>query len=518
MKDNIKICLFNPIKCISYPPLNLTFIASYLLKYGRYKYDIKLVDVNFSDNPIGEIMRFAPHVVGFTSLSPYMLDIYDFCKHLRDINKDILLICGGVHATINPQEVIENGFDVAVVGEGEITFQELIDRYIESFLTLDYKLLSGIDGIVYRNNEQRIVRNKEREAISNLDIIPHPARYLLNNLGYHERYYIIRGMNTFGVYTLHGGRGCPYRCIFCCVNFTVNGKVRLHSPEYIVDEVDILVNRYKAKWIFFTDDTFLINKEHVKKICNLLIDKGLNRKVNWEVQVRTNLIKEQDVGLLRLMRKAGCRQVDIGFESGSQRMLTLIKGVGITIDDHRRAIDLMNNAGINVMGTFILGTPSETYDEMMDTRQFIMKNYKKIHRFQIGCMIPYPGTRVYEMAVGRGIIKDNYLELLQKEKRMKSEHGAVVYSDTIPQEEVLKVRIELDNLSLKKVSVFERAKWLIYNIIYQPKIALNGCRWGVIRFYRNVLSLFKRKYICKPRSLSGAGIEGGVKRKSYVNK
>lgn len=488
MKKKVRICLFNPIKCISYPPLNLTFIAGYLLRYGKFKYQIKLVDINFSNDCLKEIIEYNPDIVGFTSLSPFMLEIYDFCFKIRKRKKDIVIVCGGVHATIAPEEVVEHGFDLAVIGEGEKTFTEIVDRFVEASGYFSDGVLSTINGIAFKDSASRIRRTSPRSLIENLDEIPHPARYLLNNEGYRKRYYIIRGMNTYGVYTLHGSRGCPYQCIFCCVNFTVRNKVRLHSPEYIFDEVQILVNTYKARWIYCTDDTFFINKRHTEQLCELLIRRGLNRKVKWEVQIRSNLIKENSLELLLLMKRAGCEQIDFGFESGNSRVLTLIKGKGITLDNHRRAIELVRRAGIRVMGTFILATPTETYKEMLDTVHFIKENYGKLDNFQVGCMTPYPGTRVYQMAVERGIIADDYLALLRKDRDVKAEHGAVVYSDTIPKKDVLRIRMELDNLSLQKVGFFDKAKWLSYNIIHQPKVALNGCRWFLGRMAQLVFS------------------------------
>jgi len=488
-----KICLFNPIQCVSYPPLNLTFLASYLLKYGKHQYNIKLVDINFSSNSIDEIIKFSPDIIGFTSLSPYMLDIYDLCKKLKDKRKDILAICGGVHATINPAEVLENGFDVAVVGEGEKTFQELVDVYIEKSENFNCEIFNSIDGLAFRNNKGEFIKTRERDLIVDLDLIPHPARFLLNNSAYHKRYYITRGMSTYGIHTLHGSRGCPFQCIFCCVNFTVQSKVRLHSPEYIADEVDILVQKHKAKWIFFTDDTFFIDKYHTEKLCKLLIKKGLHKKVKWEVQIRSNLIKENDFKLLELMKEAGCSQIDFGFESANQRVLTLIKGGGITVQDHKRAIDLTKKAGLGVMGTFILATPSETHQEMMDTVKFIKNNFDNIDRFQVGCMIPYPGTRVYEMAVKSGIIKDDYLKLLKEERKYKKEQGAVVFSDTISEKDVLGIRMELDNLSMKKIGILDKLQWLLYNTFHNPKIAINGFKWTIERLF---------KYIFRKRSVS----------------
>ena len=481
--EKVRICLFNPIPCVSYPPLNLTFLAAYLLKYGKYDYEIKLVDVNFSKSPIAEIINFKPDIIGFTALSPYMLDVYDFLNQLKKVIPATLIICGGAHATIAYKEVINKGFDLAIIGEGEVTFKEVVDTYIESGCRLDKNVFLNIDGLALKNSQNETVKTPERGLIDDLDSIGHPERGLLHNKGYHRHYYVSRGMNTHGVYTLHGARGCPYECIFCCVNFSANKRIRLHSPEYIADEVEHLVSKYKAKWIFFTDDTFFLDKAHARQVSELLIYRSLNKKVKWEVQIRSNLIKPQDLELLRLMRRAGCRQIDIGFESGNQRLLTLIKGEGITIVDNLRAMEIVKESGLKIMGTFILSTPTETESEMMDTVRFIKSNSNKIDRFQIGYMIPYPGTRLYELAVERGVIEDNYLNYLAKERNSGYGHGEVSYPDLIPEERARKVRVQLDNLSARKVNILEKIGWLLYNSTHNPRIAASGCRLFLKRSY-----------------------------------
>jgi len=487
MKPIIKICLFNPIPVNSYPPLNLTYLASYLREYGKYDYEIKLVDSNFSDSPVKEIVDFQPDIIGFTSLSSYSLEIYDKAKLIRKECPDALLICGGVHATINPGEVVkEGGFDIAVVGEGEETFRDIVDSRVQSNNDLSPDLLSLIRGIAYiKDSEVHI--NPPRELIEDLDSIPHPARELLNNRAYHNHSYITRGINTFGVYTIVGSRGCPYHCIFCCVNFTNPGKVRYHSPSYIADEVEELIVKYHGRWLFFTDDTFFINKESTRQLCKLLIERGFHKKIKWEVQIRSNLIREDDLELLRLMKEAGCRQIDIGFESGNQRVLTLIKGGGITVEDHQRAIDLVNLAGIKVMGTFIIGTPTETYQEMLETKCFIERNFDKLHRFQVCCATPYPGTRLYEMCVDKGLISKNYLEELLWEKEHNIEAMLRVFSDQVDKDTVLKLRMELDNLSFRKIRLSEKIRWFFFNLVKNKKVLLAGIGWVLSRvFYRNL--------------------------------
>ena len=485
MKHDIKICLFNPIPVNSYPPLNLTYLASYLRKYGKYDYEFKLVDSNFSNSPVEEIVAFQPNIIGFTSLSSYSLEIYETARIIRAEYPKSLLICGGVHATINPAEVLkEGGFDIAVVGEGEETFKEVVDTYIEGQRRISPDRLSRIRGIAYRANSEVHI-NPPRDLIEDLDSVPHPARELLNNRAYHNHSFLTRGINTFGVYTIVGSRGCPYHCIFCCVNFTTQGKVRHHSPLYIADEVEELITKYHAHWLFFTDDTFFINKEQTRQLCQLMIRRGFHKKIKWEVQIRSNLIKEEDLELLQLMKLAGCRQIDIGFESANQRVLTLIKGGTITVSDHQNAIDLANRAGIKVMGSFIIGTPTETYQEMLETKSFIERNFAKLHRFQVCCATPYPGTRLYEMCVEKGLISQNYLEELHWEKEHKIEAMLRVFSDLVDKDTVLKLRMELDNLSFRKIRLTEKIKWFFFNLVKNRKVLLDGIRWVISRlFYR----------------------------------
>lgn len=480
-----KICLLNPIKMANniYPPLNLASISSYLKKYGKNLYDIKLVDINFTDDYIGDIIKFNPGILGFTTLSPFILDIYKISDQIKCINKNIIQIFGGVHASIDPSRVLKmSSADVVVIGEGEETFRELVDCCIENGNRIDFNNLSSINGIAYMDNGC-IKINKPRSLISDLDMIPHPDRQLINR-AYYKKFHIMRGMSTNGIHMISGSRGCPYQCIFCCVNVVGRNKPRHHSPGYIVDEIERLVLEYKARWLFFSDDTFFIDKAGVIEMCNLMIEKDLSRKVKWEVQVRSNLVKKEDLPILRLMKKAGCEQIDYGFESGNQRVLALIKGKGITMEDNQRAIDLTNKAGIKVLGTFILGTPTETYEELLDTKEFILKNYKRINRFQASCMIPYPGTKVYDLSVEKGLIGHDYYEELKKEKDNKIEHGIRVICDTISASKVLELRKELDILSFRKVSIGDKFRWLVFNLIYNYRGMIVGIRWLIGRFLK----------------------------------
>lgn len=476
MPEEARICLVNPMRIPTYPPLNLTYLASYLRKYGRHRYAIKLVDINCSDDPVRETLEFRPDIIGMTTLSSHLVEICGIANKIRSINKDTLLVCGGAHATITPNDLLNHGgFDVAVMGEGEVSFRELTDIYLGNNKRFNADLFKDIKGIAFKSDGRTVI-NERREIINELDTIPHPERSLLNNTFYNNRYYVLRSKGTSGVTTIAGSRGCPYDCIFCGVNLTANRKVRMHSIGYIIEEMEAAL-KHKAKWLFFTDDIFLINKKIVSDLCAEVIKRGLNKKLKWECQVRSNLVSWDTLPLLKLMKKAGCEQIGYGFESANPRVLTLIKGKGITVGDHQRAIDVTNKAGIKVFGSFILGTPTETYKELMDTRDFIIKNYDNFHRFQMTFMVPYPATRVYDLCVERGFLSKDYFAELEADKEGNLREGFRIFSDTIPHQTLRDTKRELENLSLKKVALIEKLNWLIFNLFHNRDVFKIGVRW-----------------------------------------
>ncbi|MCP3956045.1 MAG: radical SAM protein, partial [Desulfobacterales bacterium] len=185
--------------------------------------------------------------------------------------------------------------------------------------------------------------------------------------------------------------------------------------------------------------------------------------------------------LLKLMRAAGCAQIDYGFETGSQRVLTQIKGPGITLADHTRAIEVTRAAGIHVMGTFILGMPGESYAEMLDTRRFILDHLDQMHRFQVFCMTPYPGTALYALCVAKGLVDQDYCAEIAKEQQQGGEHMSRVYSDQVPAEQVLALKDELDLLSIGRVGLADKIRWLLFNLRHKPKTALEAIGWFMAR-------------------------------------
>lgn len=472
--ERFRVCLVNPMRNPSFPPLNLAMLAAYARERCGHPIDIRIVDVNFSKDPVGEVVAFDPVFVGFTALSPFMLDAIRLNGEMKRARARHVSACGGIHATVAPGDVLRHGFDVAVIGEGEQTLVDLIDLAIEGGGELDRAGLAGVDGIAYLDGGE-MRTTAPRELVDDLDQMPHAARELLSPR-YYDLFFMSRGATSNRFHTIHGSRACPFKCIFCCVNFTVKSKVRRHSPEYIVDEMEELVRRYRARWVWFTDDTFFVDKKHTAEMCELIIARGLHRKIKWDAQIRSSLIKEGDVELLRLMRRASCRHIDIGFESFNARMLSVIKGNNIKPEDHHRAIDVVNRAGLKIFGTFILGTPSETEEEMMETVRHIesYSDQKKLHFFLVGNMQAYPGTRVYEMAQEKGMIRGDYIESLRTPGQ---EHHNVILCDTVPAERVRAAIQRLHWRAFLRIPWTVKVRWVLSNLFKFPGKVLGGMRW-----------------------------------------
>lgn len=484
-RTGLRVCLYHPWPGKTWAPLNLAYIAAYLQSAFPGRHEIRIIDAAFSKDPIREIVDFAPDVVGFTTLSATINKVYGDCRQVKAALPHAMLVCGGVHATIRAEEVLDNGFDVAVIGEGERTFADLVHARDALGRRLSWEDCMRIAGTACRRDDGQVMRAPPRDLIMDLDSLPHPARDLLDWHGYASRFSIVRGQNSDHVFTLHGSRGCPFRCIFCGVNHSFQGTVRRHSPRYIVDEMTELVDRFGARFIFFTDDIFLVDKKHMETLCRAIIERGIHKRVKWEVQIRSNLIREKDQDLLHLMREAGCRQVDIGFESANQRVLTLIKGPGITVEDHQRAIDMLNVADIGVLGTFIIATPTETYNEMMDTVHFIQRNYRKLSSFHASTMTPYPGSPVYEMIVKDGIIADDYVHLLEEDSRVGVRSCGIICSRNVTRQQVEEVERLICSLSIGKISTWDKIRWLRHNIWHNPDVVMDGIRVGLYSLLRN---------------------------------
>jgi len=197
-------------------------------------------------------------------------------------------------------------------------------------------------------------------------------------------------------------RGCPFNCVFCSSSCFWQRRIRYNSPEYVVGEINHLIEKYKVDGICIFDDLFIADKERLKKIVDLIDENKINEKVSFRCSVRSDLINEE---VCKLMKKMNVQTTTIGFESGSPKVLAYLKRNTMTIEDNKRAAELLHKYGFEIEGLFMLASPGETKDDMMMTLDFIKNNF--IDTIQLSITTPYPGTELWNYALEKGLVSND---------------------------------------------------------------------------------------------------------------
>ena len=382
-----------------FPPLGLAYIAAVL---KQNKIDVKILEANANDldhKQIEEcILNYSPDFVGITSTTSLIEEAHQIALLCP---KKMKVVIGGIHASSMPQETLEKfeRFDYLIRGEGEYSFLELLQK----------KPLSKIKGLSYKKNK-KIIHNAERELNNKLDELPFPARELLPM----NKYFSAGAKQNPSDYIL-SSRGCPYQCIFCADHLVHGRKFRFRSPENIIKEVEEIYKRGARDWDF-VDDNFTLISDRVEKFCNLMIEKGLNKKMSWRCSngIRVDRI---DLKLLKKMKEAGCYMVSLGIESGNEEILNKMKK-DTNLEKVKKAVEWCKEAGIETRGLFMFGNLGEDEKTMKDTINFAKSLDLDTATFHI--TIPFPNTDYWK------IIKDEG-EIYPKNYRDYIAYGNVIF-------------------------------------------------------------------------------------------
>lgn len=341
----------------------------------------------------GEIRKFNPDIVGIgTMFTAYYDDSLEMAELVKKVDKNILVVLGGSHVSINPEKVVKNKWiDVVVFGEGEETLWELTKE----------NDLRKIDGIVYKVSG-KIVKNKTRELVRNLDDLPFPAweDLDLNIYGLGGGSFNMRKP----VFPIVSSRGCPGHCVYCSVNFVWRHRWRGRSAKNVVDEMEMLMNQYGAKEFAFQDDSVSVDKIRLDKICDEIIARKLD--IKWTTPngiAHWTLTKP----LLKKMKEAGCYRITFGIESGDPELRRWI-GKPFSLEQARDLTRYANKIGYWTLATNIIGFPYENEEKMINTLNFALESGVDLaFFFRLG---PREGTSVYEVFKKEGwLIKDRHL-------------------------------------------------------------------------------------------------------------
>lgn len=366
------------------PPLGLGYLAAVLENEGV---DVKIIDNYLLEKPTSFIRSYVsnykPNIVGITCTTATLQTALQTARAVKQTSPSTPVVCGGPHPTLFPEQMLKNKeIDVVVLGEGEYVFKELVSRSCE------IEKISDVPSVAYRNKKGEIVSNPRVSLIKNLDDLPFPARHLLPMKDYPN---CAEFIGTKPVFSVNTSRGCPFGCVFCSVRIIWGRSYRSFSPTRIVDEIELLIEKYKAKGIYFREDNFTANPKRVTGICDELKRRDID--IEWICESRVDLVSHE---LLEQMRKAGCHAMWFGVESGSQRVLDLLRK-GITIEQTRKAFDLCKKTGIRAGASLMLGVPGEKVGEMYQTLDLADQIDPDWCWFNI--YLGIPGSELYEKII-----------------------------------------------------------------------------------------------------------------------
>jgi anaerobic magnesium-protoporphyrin IX monomethyl ester cyclase len=326
-----------------------------------------------------ELIKKENPIVGISIFTNYAKDSYDLIKKIKPYCK--VLIAGGPHVTIYPEEVIEQGADIAVMGEAEGIFVELVKKIVSE------KKLDKIKGIVYKENG-KIKKNPMAEPID-IDKLPLPDKDLFRKEDYIK---IKEEINNFG--GILTSRGCPGRCTFCY--HSLFGKCfRCRSAKNVFDEVLGLHKRYGITHIHFIDDAFTVNKKRLIELCDMFIEAKL--PIEWVCATRIDFLDEE---MISKMKKAGCVMISLGVESLISSSLIKMKKTSNPqwYIKHTRDILLWcYNEKIRVGVNILTGFPWNAPREIRELNRRIRKIRKYVTQgFCGGVLQPMPNTEDYD--------------------------------------------------------------------------------------------------------------------------
>jgi len=377
---------------------------------------------------------------------------------VKSLNNNTPVVAGGPHPSVKSEETLRIAYfvDFVVRGEGEISFLELVKAVEKKGSYNDIK------GLSFRTNG-RIHHNPAVEFIRDLDRLPYPARDLLLN----KDSYTSEDMGL-----VMSGRGCPFECTFCSSAGVWGRHTRFRSIENVIDEMQQVQSIYGTVQFSFKDDIFTINTKRVREFCRLLKDRKLN--VKWDCNARVNLIDES---MLAEIKSAGCNGIKIGIESGSDRILKNVMKKKITVAQIKHAAELIHKAGIHWTGYFMMGLPTETEQEMLQTLELmrlIKPDFASLSVYE-----PLPGTQLYHTGIASGQVTDrrtldDYYAISPKYYYFENLNNRI---DTMPDnkfksiEKFMKTSFHKYNRSPARI--FKRAKARSALYVQKPDMLLN---------------------------------------------
>lgn len=370
------------------PPIQLLLLAAQLDSLK----DVTVKVIDCRTDQIGHsqlskmIAEFSPDIVGITTNTFMLIDALLTAENVKKINKDTVVVMGGVHPTLYPKQSIKyNNIDYIVRGEAEWTFKTMVQRISEK------QPVDDIPGVITRQtaNPESI----PSQIIENLDEIRPPAWHYLDIKKYSRQ--------GKPVVFLMTSRGCPGKCTFCHIS-SYKRSYRFHSAKYVYDHLIEMLAKSQLNEFFIADDCFTVNHKRVIEFCQLLINN--NVKARWGAATRIDTVDDE---LLKVMAQAGCTSLYLGIETGDQAMQKKIQK-NINLEKAKKVIAAAQRYGMNPHGFMMIGMPGETEVEIKNTINYIRSVQLSGLVFGAAVFQPYPFTTAYLQGLASGLIKEDY--------------------------------------------------------------------------------------------------------------
>ncbi len=375
-------------------PLNLCYLAA----YARQKHpeiEFKILDAEIKglthEETVEETTGFCPDLIGITTNTCVFDSVIALINLLKISLPKVPIVIGGPHPSALPESSLRDSkADFAVIGEGEMIFEELLAR-----IKRGENHRSKIHGLAYRDEHRNVLVNSPGTLIKDLDILPLPARDLVDTRLYSPAptKRVGLGANTL----IATSRGCPYNCGFCGAQTVWTRKVRTRKPEFVVKEMKECIDKLGIRIFSFTDEYFTTNKKRVLEICRLICESKLD--ISWVCSARAQHLDKET---LEAMKKAGCHEISFGIESGSPEILKKIDKA-LDLDEAQRVVRLTKKVGITSHASYILGYIGETEETIRKTISFAEKLNTHVAAFFIAS--PLPGTPLYHEAQQKGYLR-----------------------------------------------------------------------------------------------------------------
>ena len=387
-------------------PIYLAYIVAVLEEAGLEVAFIDAVMEEMSIEAFSEaVAKIGPDLVVIECSTPSIYYDLESARAAKESTVGTFVALIGSHPTFFHQEILgENpAVDGIVRGEAEMTIKHLALALGEG------DDLSGVLGLSYRQGDEIRV-NPDRPLIEDLDSMPFPARHIVSQDGYRAAIY--SGDRPTAMVS---SRGCPYHCVYCLWPDTLYGhRFRARSAVNVVDEMEHVVRDYGVDEIYFDDDCLTLSKKRVLEMCRLLLERGV--VVDWIVQARVDTVDRE---VLAAMKEAGCHYILFGVESGSPKMLEVMKK-RITLDRVREAFKDCRELGIKTQAFFLFGVPGETEETIEETIEFAKELDADSTQFAIA--IPHPGTELYQTCMDNGwLVFDSWEDFAAENSLIETE-------------------------------------------------------------------------------------------------